>query len=256
MNIKRFISALLITLVFVSCKSAKTLSSGTAEFNLSAKQLIKANKNTKAKFNTLQSRVKVEYTKAGKSQTHTITFRVLKDQIIWINSALSIMRIKITPEKVSFYNKLDNTYFDGDFSLLSDFLGTELDFDKVQNLVLGEALYTLQKDAYDVSVHQKSYLLQPKIQPEAFEIFYLLNPSHFKIDSQQLAQPVNSRLLQIDYLSYQDVDKEILPQHIKINALEANEETTIELNFKSIALNEDLRFPFKIPSGYDKIILN
>ncbi len=241
--------------VFVSCNSTKTLSSNSTEFNLSAKQLIKANKNTRAKFKTLQSRVKVQYSKAGKSQSHTITFRVLKDQIIWINSALSIMRVKITPTKVSFYNKLDKTYFDGDFSLISDFLGTDLDFDKVQNLVLGEALYNLQKENYDVSVHQKSYLLQPKEQPDAFEIFYLLNPSHFKIDSQQLAQPIDARILQIDYLSYQNVEAEIFPQQIKINAIEADEETIIELDFKSIALNDDLRFPFKIPSGFDEISL-
>lgn len=255
MNSSRIISFVFVLCFLVSCKSTKTISSENANFNLSAKQLIKANKNTQAKFKTLQSRVKVQYSKAGKSQTHTITFRVLKDQIIWINSALSIMRVKITPEKVSFYNKLDQTYFDGDFSLISNFLGTDLDFNKIQNLVLGEALYSLQKESYDVSVHQKSYLLKPKAPPGAFEIFYLLNPSHFKMDSQQLAQPIEARILQIDYLSYQHVDKEIFPQQIKINAIEADEETIIEIDFKSIALNTDLRFPFKIPSGFDQITL-
>jgi outer membrane biogenesis lipoprotein LolB len=255
MNFKSLLSFVFIACCLLSCKSTKTISAENAEFNLSAKQLIKANKNTKANFKTLQSRVKVQYSKAGKSQSHTITFRVLKDQIIWINSTLSIMRVKITPDKVSFYNKLDQTYFDGDFSLISDFLGTELDFNKVQNLVLGEALFSLQKEPYNLSVHEKSYLLQPKEQPEAFEIFYLLNPSHFKIDSQQLAQSVDARILQIDYLSYQNVGKEIFPQQIKINAIEANEETIIELDFKSIALNDDLRFPFKIPSGFDQIML-
>ena len=40
-----------------------------------------------------------------------------------------------TMESLPFiYNKLDNTYFDGDYGYLSDMLGTELDFKKLQNL--------------------------------------------------------------------------------------------------------------------------
>lgn len=257
MNKNHFtISFLIIVLVIVfGCKSAKTVSIESTSFNLSAKQLIKANRKTSPNFNTLQSKVKVEYTKDNKSQTHTITFRILKDKIIWINSAFSLIRVKITSKKVRYYNKLDNTYFDGDFALLSELLGTELDFEKVQNLILGDPLYDLKDDDFNISTHQKSYLLQPNKQPEAFEIFYLLNPLHFKLDSQQLAQPKEARLLQIDYLAFQNIGKEILPQHIKINALEVDDETIIELDFKSISLNKDLRFPFKIPSGYDQIAL-
>jgi len=257
MNKNHFTSFFLITLLLLvfGCKSTKTINAESSSFNLSAKQLIKANRKISPNFKTLQSKVKVEYTKDNKSQSHTITFRILKDKIIWINSAFSIIRVKITLDKVQYYNKLDNTFFDGDFTLLSELLGTKLDFEKVQNLLLGDPLFNLKDDDYSISTHQKSYLLQPINQPIAFEIFYLLNPSHYKLDSQQLAQPKDARLLQIDYLAYQNVEKEIFPQHIKINALEVDEETIIELDFKSISLNRDLRFPFKIPSGFDQIAL-
>ena len=88
-----------------------------------------------------------------------------------------------------------------------------------------------------------------------FELFYLLDASHFKINSQQLAQVKEQRMLQIDYTSYQEVDKQKLPEHIKINAVEANEETIIKLELKNVSLNENLRFPFKIPSGFKEIKL-
>ena len=29
----------------------------------------------------------------------------------------------------------------------------------------------------------------------------------------------------------------------------------IDLEYKSVSLNEELRFPYKIPSGYDEIVL-
>ena len=247
-----------VLFVIVSgCKSAKTITDGQSNLGLSSKEVIKANAKKSANFKTLQSKVKVVYTQENKSQSHTITMRIQKDQVIWLNSALNLIRAKITPEKVSFYNKLDNTYFDGDFSYLSDLLGTELDFKKVQNLLLGNALFELDKSTYNMSIHNNAYLFQPKEQLRLFELFYIINPSHFKIDSQQLAQTGDtSRFLEIDYLNYQEVDKQSLPENLKILVLEDGEETIIEMAFKSINLNEDLRYPFKIPSGFDKITLN
>jgi len=247
---------LAIILFLVGCKSAKNITT-SSELNskLSSIQIIKEHTKHKAKFKTLQSRVKVEYIQGNKSQSHTINLRMEKDKTIWISSFLNVVRVKITPEKVGYYNKWDNTFFEGDFSLISDLLGTELNFDNVQNLLLGQALYNLNKGSYEADIHESSYLLQPKKQNALFEIFFLLNPKHFKMDSQQLAQSLNRRMLQIDYTKYQEVEKQVFPKEIKIIALEDTEETIINMEFKSISLNGDLRFPFRIPSGFDEIVI-
>ncbi len=247
---------LFVILFIVGCKSTKNISSSN-ELNtkLSSKQIIREHSKQEAKFKTLQSRVKVEYIHGNKSQAHTINLRIEKDKVIWISSFLNVIRVKITPEKVGYYNKLDNTYFEGDFSLISDLLGIELDFNKAQNLLLGEALFDLNNKSYVADIHEASYLLQPKSQSALLEIFLLLNPAHFKMDSQQLAQPLKRRMLQIDYENYQEIERQVLPQHIKIIALENEEETIINMEFKSIYLNRDLRFPFRIPSGFKEIVI-
>lgn len=253
MNHSLKILVLFMLLVF-SCKTAKTVSSdGEIVSDLSAKQLIRNNGKSVANFKTLTARVKADYSNSDKSKGTTISLRMEKDKTIWMSAPFSMAKVLITPEKVSFYNKLDNTYFDGDFKLLSDFVGTDLDFNKVQNILLGEALYDLKKEEYVASTFEKSYLLQPKNQRALFEIFYLLNPAHFKMDSQQFAQPEENRILQIDYKNYQKVDKQKLPQTIKIIAVEKFDETIIDLEYRSIALNEKIRFPFRIPSGYKEI---
>lgn len=252
--------SLQITLVLLSfflvfgCKTAKTVSSeGDLKSDISAKQLIKFNAKNIADFKTLTAKVRADYSRKDESKGATVSLRMEKDKTIWMSAPFSMAKVLITREKVSFYNKLDNTYFDGSFQLLSDFVGTELDFEKVQNILLGEALYNLNKDDYVASTYENSYLLQPKKQKELFEIFYLLNPAHFKMDSQQFTQPQENRHLQIDYKNYQEVDKQTLPQNIKIIALESHDETIIDLEYKSVALNEDIRFPFRIPSGYTEI---
>lgn len=243
-------------MLIVGCKSTKTIRSGEANLNLSAKQLIRENARQAPNFKTLSARVKLNIFQGDKVNAYTVNFRMEKDkQILLMSTPISLVKALITPEKVRFYNKLDNTYFEGDYKYLSNLLGIDLDFQKVQNLLLGEALFNLKNSAYNVSVDEKSYILQPKKQEALFELFFLINPSHFKISSQQISQPQEQRHLQIDYLTYQEVDKQILPQEIKVIAVEATEEMILEMEFKGVSLNQDLRFPFKIPSGFKEIKL-
>lgn len=247
---------LLIVFAFIGCKSTKSVSSeGELNENISAKQVIKQSNRSKADFKTLQSRVKIDYTREGKSKGVSVNLRMEKDKVIWMNGPLSVARAKITPNRVSFYDKWNNQYFDGDFSLLSDLLGTELDFEKVQNILLGEAIYNLNKGSYKVSTHEGSYVIQPKEQLALFEIFFLMNPAHFKMDSQQITQIQENRYLEVEYKKYQEVQKQKLPELVKIIALDSGDETIIDMEYRSVSLNEDLRFPFRIPSGYDEIIL-
>ncbi len=238
----------------ISCRSAKSLTAGgTIKENTSTKQIIRENQKQTADFKTLQAKVKIDYTQGDKSNGVSVNLRIEKDKAIWLSAPLGMARALITPEKVSYYNKLENEYFDGDYSLLSELLGIELDFNKVQNILLGETLYDLSNGIYLTSNNEISYVLQPENQQAGFEIFYLFNPGHFKLDSQQLSQAKEKRFLQVDYKVYQMVGKEIIPELVNIVAVEDNSEMKIDLEYKSVSLNEDIRFPFEIPSGYKEI---
>lgn len=248
--------SLCLVLMTFSCKSAKSLlTSGVATEKLSAKQVIKAHQKNDTDFKTMQARLKVEMIQGEKEQVHTLSFRMEKDKKIWLNATLNLVRMLITPEKVQFYNKLDDTYFDGDYKLLSDFVGVDLDFNKVQNILLGQAVYNLNKQTHTVEVNENVYVLSPKNQNALFELFYLINPSHFKMNSLQLQQQSKKRFLQVDYTAYQKVKTKIIPKNIKVVAVENTNQMTINLEFKSVSLNENVRFPFNIPSGYKEIII-
>lgn len=241
----------------VGCKSAKSvIASGEASERLSAKQVIKQHQKNETNFKTLQAKVKIDIIQNQKEQGSTFNMRIEKNKVIWLSAKLGLARMMITPERVRFYNKLDNEYFDGDYKLLSDFVGVDLDFNKVQNILLGQAIYDLKDSPHKVSINDNSYALQPKDQNVLLELFYLINPSHFKMDSLKLFQQLKQRMLQVDYSSYQEVKKQILPQNIRIVAVEASDEVAINMEFKSVSLNEEVRFPFKIPSGYKEIVIH
>ncbi|MCT4630162.1 DUF4292 domain-containing protein [Winogradskyella sp.] len=240
-----------------SCKSTKSvIASGKASDKLSAKQVIKQHQKSDVDFKTLKARVKINVTQNQKEQGASFKIRIEKDKVIWLSeSILGAVRMMITPNKVRFYNKLDNEFFDGDYKLLSNFVGVELDFYKVQNILLGQAIFSLKNQSHILSVNENSYALQPKEQSALLELFYLINPSHFKMDSLQMYQQLKRRFLQVDYKAYQEVEKQVLPKNIKIIAVEDSDQVEISMEFKSLSLNEEVRFPFKIPSGYKEIVI-
>lgn len=254
-NFKLTISAILLVIVF-NCGSAKSvISTSEASDELSAKQVIKQHQKNDTDFNTMQARVKIEITQGDKEQGSTFSLRMEKNKVIWLNAPLSMARMMITPEKVRFYNKLGNEYFDGDYKLLSDFVGVDLDFMKVQNILLGQVIYDVKAEPHQVAVNGNSYALSPKDQNALLELFYLINPSHFKMDSLQLHQQLKKRMLQVDYSTYQKVDKQTLPQNIRIIAVDDADQVAIAMEFKSVSLNDAVRFPFNIPAGYKEIVI-
>ncbi len=258
MNLHKNISKIAAVTVFLftlgACKSTKSITGGEVNSRLSARNIINAHYSNQPKFKTLRGRVKIDYVNGDDSQGVNVSFRMEKDKVIWMSAPLGVVKVHITPNKVSFYNKLQNEYFDGDFSYLSDLLGTELDFEKVQNLLLGNAVLDLRKEKFNSEVYNGTYQLKPKKAGELFKILFQLEPKNFKIATQEISQPENARQLMAKY-TYQDISGNVLPEDVKIIAEEAGDLTTIDLSFRNLELNKPMNFPYKVPKGYDKITL-
>lgn len=237
-----------------ACKSTRTVTGGEVDSKMSVKNIINNHYTNQPKFKTLSGRVKIDYSDGEESQGVNVSLRMEKDKVIWMSAPLGMVKAHITPKQVSFYNKLQNEYFEGDFSYLSQLLGTELDFDKVQNLLLGNAVLDLRKEKFTSNVYEGNYQLKPKNAQELFKILFQLEPKHFKIAAQEISQPEKSRLLKAKY-TYQDISGNVLPDEIKIVAEEEGDFTTIDLSFRNLELNKPISFPYKIPKGYDKITL-
>ena len=251
---KHFFLILVVVLVS-SCKSTKVVSGGSVDEKLSAKSVIKSHYQNENKFKSLNGKVRISYSDGESSQNVSVSLRMEKDKAIWMSAPLGIVKAYITPERVSFYNKLENEYFDGDFSYLSDLLGTDVDFSILQNLLMGQAIVDLRDQKYTIDIDEGAYRLTPKLAGELYKTLFRIEPENFKMDLQQLSQPIEKRLLQISYVNYQKVDNEILPNEIKIKAIAKDKENNIDLEFRNIELNGTVNFPYSIPKGFTEIEL-
>lgn len=241
--------------LFISCKSTKVLTNGTIDKNLSAKSIIRAHYQNEIDFKTLSGKMKIDYTNGDDSQGVSVNLRMEKDKAILISAPFGVVKAYITPNRVSFYNKLESNYFDGDFSYLSKLLGTDLDFEQVQNLLLGQSLFNLREGKYDMEVADENYQLKPRKVAELFKTLFQIEPKNFRIATQQLAQPLQKRLLKIEYKNYQKINKWVLPNEVLITALDNKVTNTIAIEYRNIEFDRQLNFPYKIPNGYKEIVL-
>ncbi|MRT15591.1 DUF4292 domain-containing protein [Vitellibacter sp. q18] len=247
---------LLFVLVLASCGTTKKI---TDLESASAKELISAHKAANPDFKTLAGRVQLVYETEEKLQSITVSLRMEKDKNIWIKASvlgITIAKVSITPTSVSYYETIGKTYFQGDFALLGEWIGTPINFQQAQNLLLGQTIFTLNASEYSAAVFQNKFKIQPKQQPQNFIHSLFLNPENFKVASESLSQPNNERLLSIRYGDYQKIGDQFYPSTILIDTSEKGSKTKIEINYKKIDLNVDVSFPFEIPAGYEEIQLN
>lgn len=249
---------LIVLLTITSCKSKKIVSNNKTIEVLSVKKIVnKHYKNTLDK-QTISAKLNAKYKDKYTSATVNIKFRFEKDKTIWMSATklgFPFAKLKITPTRVSYYEKLEGTYFDGDFSLLSKWLGTELDYKKVQNILLGQAVLNLKEAKYESEIVNTSYQLVPKKENELFDILFFLNPENFKLDKQEIRNPEKEQFLTATYPDYQIIEGEIIPKKLNIKVIDEETITNISIDYRSVEFNKKLSFPFTIPSGYKEIEL-
>lgn len=256
LNVIVYTGILLMILANSACKSKNVLVGGEVKSDLKPQRIIENHYDNDLDFKTMSGRVKIDYSDGESSQGVTVSLRVKKDEIIWLSAPLSVVKIMITPDRVQFYNKLNNTYFDGDFSYLEELLGTALDFQMVQNLLLGQAILDLTDQKYYAAAVSDQYQLKPVRQSNAYKTLFLLEPSNFKMTLQQISQPSALRMLSIMYKNYQKVNGKVLPNQIEIKAVDKEHSNQIDIEYNNVVFDRELNFPFSIPSGFKPVELD
>jgi hypothetical protein len=250
--------AILMLLALSSCKSKKSLTDMDGIEDISTKKIISNHYDNNFNQKTVNANLNAKYSDNKMSTSINIKLRIDMDKTIWMSATklgFPLAKVKITPSRVSYYEKLKGTYYDGDFALLSKWLGTELDYEKVQNILLGQAVLNLKKEKYDSKIDNKSYQLSPIKENELFGILFFMNPDNFKLNRQEITNTEKQQMLSVSYGNYKDIKGEQFPENINIRATDRNNLTIINIEYKSVEFNEELTFPFEIPSGYKEITL-
>ena len=255
---KYFLQICMFLILFTSCKTKKNMinTNAIAE-EMSAKKV--GRKHIGASFDkkTVAAKLRVKFDNGKMKQTVSVTMRIIKDEVIWLKATkfITVLRAKITPTSIQYYSPYLKNYFEGDFSSLEKLLGAEINFEQLQNLLLGQAMQDVKKKKHHIEIKDNAFVLSPEEQSDLFDVFFAVNPSHFKLDRQSIVNPIKEQRLDILYPNYKIIEDEVFPIEIKMKASRKKKRTTLDLIFKTVEFNTAVDISFKIPSNYKRINL-
>lgn len=250
-----------MTMVFLaatSCKPKQLIAEAKATKTLKSEKLIRNHYELNKDFKTAYIKADVSYKDPKESLNLSADIRIQKDEKILISIrffGITMAKGVITPTEVKYYEKSGSSYFEGDYRTLSRWLGTDLDFTKVQNMIIGEAFDNLEQGKYESSLQDGLYKLEDKSTKNTLKTF-LFEASMYLIKKQQIQQVSQNRTLTVDYPSHQKFDAITFPTALNINAANQGKNTEIDIIYNSVKFNEELSFPYSVPSGYERTFID
>lgn len=272
-KVRSMILLFLVTLILVSCKSQKkiVLNNGKCILDFKNSRTLTSNlKSNEFHFERLNAKLAVEALIDSSSNSFTVALRIKKDSVIWMSiSKLGIegARAFITKDSVRFINRITSKYFKGDYAYISKLLNTELDYEMLQSLLVGNSVEFYNEDEkikpgvdncqYTLGTIRKYKLRRVmekgKNLKEPAQSIYMI-PGTFKIARILFYEFNPDRSFDARFGDYKNVDStQLFPMQMNYN-IKAQKNVVIDINYTKVTLNEEQTFPFKIPDNYEQII--
>jgi hypothetical protein len=115
MRIIFIILGIFLVLTATSCRSKKGISDNFTAKPLSVENVVKNYEHHTFGQQTIKAKINVDYNDGKTEQSFIANLRMEKDKTIWITATLlgiPLVKALITPEKVSYYEKINETYFE------------------------------------------------------------------------------------------------------------------------------------------------
>lgn len=255
-----------ITLLFLTCLLFWSCKKGNEGFLLreadatkSKTALVVLNDHAKnaQQFKTVSLQGTAQYKDYQENRRVGIEILIEKDKQIQINiryADISIFKALVTPENLQYYNKLDETSFEGGFDILTRFVGTDINFNRLQNLLLGQVLDSQENKEFVASIENGLHKLS-SIEKEELQSTYFFEDENSLLKKEAIEERDSNRKVTISYPGYQKIKHFIVPTELNILAEEEEKSINLDLRYRKVSFNEDLHFNYNVPKGYKRINL-
>lgn len=275
-------------LLLSSCKKKKknnttsvdTTSTGPCKLDYkNPRTLIAGMRKSEFHFEWMIAKMTCEAYDDSSRATFDVNLRMRKDSVIWMNVLgplnIKIARVLITKDSVKFIQYQDGTLgaqpkcFQGDFALLSTMLQTDVDYDMMQSLLIGNSVSFYEEDEklrssinqgecrYTLSTIRKRKLrkvLEGQAPPQDPLQTISLDPVSYKIMNIFFLDEQN-RTFRATYSKFAVLDSMQFPYKGEFFAKGLTRSAGMSLEYTNIKLNKPTDFPFSIPDDCVPIII-
>jgi len=264
-----FLLLIFFIVLFNSCKTPRSIIKEPIK-EYGADYLFDKLKENELKFDWFSAKFKLDMIIDKKNTSFSGQLRMRKDSVIWITFSpalgIEMARLIITADSIKFINRINKTYFIGDYYLVNDFLDSNVDYDVLQSILLGNDL-TYYEDGkfratYDSKEYHlvtagrkklKKYVITQQDEERIFLQNIFLNPESFKITHMKIKEiKKENKKLEASYSDFYPISDQLFPNHVTYH-LAADKPIDVDLDYSKIKIDEPQQFPFKISSKYSRI---
>lgn len=300
MIIRFFHIVLILTLLIVlpSCRKTKD-STATREplKERSAGSLLRRYERNQFQYTWVGMKLDADFITMGESQGFKASVRMKKDSAIWISISpalgIEVFRVLITQDSVKYISKIpDNKYYYmGGFETISELARIDLDFDMLQDILIGNAI-GLEKDEgkFRSSVDNYLYLLTSKYRRKVRRVVgvddrklspndtiivnpndpkyqktirkaddenlivsrYWLDPESFRMVRSVFNDLINQRAVDINYSEFKMEGEQYYPSSCVMKMKDATQQQELRFKITRIATDKSYDFPFEIPDDFER----
>lgn len=255
--------------LFISCSPARKVMRAPIKEE-GADYLFARLKEKELKFDWFSAKFSAEYSNKGNENSFNGQIRIRKDSLIWISLTpmlgIEAVRLMISQDSVKMINRLNDTYFIGDYEYVNRFLNTNIDFDLLQAFLLGNDLQFYEDGKFRATIDRGEYKLSTGARgklkkfvrgsQENLKIFIQniwLDPDNFKITHADVKEIRRDNIkLESTYEGFEAVEGQLFPRKMTYVIL-ADNTIKVKADFSKLILNVPLQFPFKIPASYQPV---
>ena len=261
-----FLLCLATIIVFVSCSPARKVMKAPIKEE-GADFLFDKLKEKELKFDWFSAKFSADYSNKGKKNSFSGQIRIRKDSLIWISLTpmlgIEAVRLMISQDSVKLMNRINDTYFIGDYEYVNRFLNTNIDYDLLQAILLGNDLQFYEGGKFRASIDRGEYKLSTgerhklrkfvRNSQENLKVFIQniwLDPENFKISHVEVKEIRRDNIkLESSYDEFEMVQGQLFPR--KMNYIILAENTIkVKADFSKMVIDVPMQFPFKIPASY------
>ena len=262
-------SFLLLLIILASCSTQRKIIKAPIKEE-GADYLFKKLKEHELQYHWFTAKFSAEYSNKGQTNSFNGQIRIRKDSVIWLSFSpalgIEVFRMMLTQDSVKFLNRMNNTFFAGDYNYVNHYLNTNIDFDILQSFLTGNDLSFYENGKFRAGIDNGIYKLvtAERIKLKKFvrnsqENLRVLiqtiwiDPENFKIthaDVKEIREP--NIQLEARYSSFEEIENQLFPKDMSFD-ISADNNLSVTVSFKKITFNIAQAFPFKIPQSYHPV---
>ncbi|MEQ8546902.1 MAG: DUF4292 domain-containing protein [Cyclobacteriaceae bacterium] len=210
-----------------------------------------------ADFDYLTAKAKIDFEDGAKDISGIANIRMRKDSVLWISLSpgfgVEVVRALITTDSAFVIDKINKQYLTYSFEALSKKFDFDLNFKLLQSVILGNLIYPYKRERLIKSNEVYTY----NQQVDQFKFENIIGATTMKLEKLRVDDTNTQNSISVTYGDFQLVEQQILPFLIKAQfdyAKEDKSPTKVGIEFKQSEIEKKpLKFPFNVPSKYDRI---